>query len=464
VRDLAAATTMLASRGDGAGGAPADANVLMPRISAGGRHVAFVSKAANLGAPALYDHAYLRDLDAGRTQVLDRATGAGGAIGNRDVTGVAVSGDGRLVAITTGANNLDPDDPAPSTLDDVYVRDTVAQTTLLASRRSGLGGAKAGSWSGGATISADGRVVAFEAGDETLAPEGGPWGGARQVVARDLASGQNALVSRAPDGAVANGSAADPATSGDGAVIAFRSSATNLLPGVGGTARSAVFARTMATLALSGPPAFGLVANEPQNRAGGPSLSDDGRCLAFTAIGHNAFTGTAGDFDTAYVYVLAGGCPTVQAPPGVVPPAAQPSRPVISRASLLRKRFRVGKKATAKRAVAARRAKAGTAFRFGLSTAADVTITIRRKAAGRRAGGTCRKPSRKLRKRPACTRFVKRGALVRSGRAAGRHRVAFSGRIGRKALRPGRYRATLVARNAAGASRSVRLAFRVVRR
>jgi hypothetical protein len=53
---------------------------------------------------------------------------------------------------------------------------------------------------------------------------------------------------------------------------------------------------------------------------------------------------------------------------------------------------------------------------------------------------------------------------VRGGLAAGRHSIAFSGRIGRKALRPGRYRATLVARNAGGKSDAVRLTFRVVRR
>ena len=40
----------------------------------------------------------------------------------------------------------------------------------------------------------------------------------------------------------------------------------------------------------------------------------------------------------------------------------------------------------------------------------------------------------------------------------------FSGRIGRRALAPGSYRATLVARDAAGnASKAKRLGFRVVR-
>ena len=45
--------------------------------------------------------------------------------------------DGRLVVFTTRANNLDPADPGPAILTDVYVRDTVAATTTLLSRRSG---------------------------------------------------------------------------------------------------------------------------------------------------------------------------------------------------------------------------------------------------------------------------------------------------------------------------------------
>ena len=44
------------------------------------------------------------------------------------------------------------------------------------------------------------------------------------------------------------------------------------------------------------------------------------------------------------------------------------------------------------------------------------------------------------------------------------HRQEVSGRIRKRALSPGRYRATLVARDAAGnASRPKRLAFRIVR-
>jgi hypothetical protein len=163
--------------------------------------------------------------------------------------------------------------------------------------------------------------------------------------------------------------------------------------------------------------------------------------------------------------VISGQCPKPLPPAGggTQQPGAgtTANKPSLTGVSMRRKRFRVGRKPTKRRVLAA--AKAGTAFRFTLSDAADVTITIQRRAAGRRSGGRCKKPTRRLRKRPACVRYVKKGALV-PGLKAGRHSIAFSGRIGHKALKPARYRALLVARNAGGKSKSVKLSFRVVRR
>jgi ribosomal protein L21E len=60
----------------------------------------------------------------------------------------------------------------------------------------------------------------------------------------------------------------------------------------------------------------------------------------------------------------------------------------------------------------------------------------------------------------------KRGKAVvlRRSTARGANRVAFSGRVGRVALRPGTHRAALVATDAAGnRSKTVYVRFRVVR-
>lgn len=488
VRDLAAGTTTLASRADGADGPVADAGARDPAISADGRRVVFVSAATNFGVPGGRSHAYVRDLTAATTTLVDRADGPAGVVAGNDAQNPVISGDGRIVAWQTYARNLDPVD-AGGLNADIYVRDLAAATTTLVSRRSGAAGQKAAGDTYDPALSDDGRVVAFQAMDENLAPEGGPWGGRSHVVARDLATHENRLVSRAPGGEAANASSGEPALDGDGSVVAFSSQATNLLPGVGGLGRTAVFARDAATGALSGPPAFGLVDIQPQTRAYGPSLSADGQCMAFAARGHNAITGAAGDIDTLYVHVLAGACPKPlpdDSRPPVTPISDRPGaavKPVVSKASLLRKRFRVGKGATAVTAAvqeaiaeasASKRGKAkkkkrkptpaGTAFRFTLNTRANVAIAIERKTRGRKVGKQCRRATRKLRKRKACVRWVKAGTLKRNGSAAGRRTVAFSGRIGRKALAPGSYRATIKASNSAGTSKPVTLAFTVVRR
>jgi Tol biopolymer transport system component len=464
VRDLAAATTTLASRADGAGGALPNDDASYPAISPDGAHVAFATSATNLGVPGTDQHVYLRDLATGATQLVDRADGAAGAPGNDNAELPSLSTDGRFVAFGSQASNLDADDP--DTFADIYVRDTVTGATTLVSRRSGLAGAHAASTSYYPSISADGRVVAFEASDETLATEAGGWGGRKQIVARTLATGANVLVSRAPGGAPADADASSPSVSGEGSVVAFESLATNLLAGVGGGTRHGVFARTMATGALAGPPAFGLMSNDPQNRAFRPAISDDGQCLAFVARGHNAITGTAGDDYTSYMHVVSGVCPKPLVP--VAAPRATP-RPRLTSVSLSRKRFRVGKRPTATAAArsAARRKRrppVGTTFRFTLDTRANVAIAIERQAQGRLVGRFCRKPSRRLRRNLRCVRFVRVGRLSRGGMNAGANRIAFSGRIGRRALRPGRYRARLRASNAGGVSSWVKLSFTVVRR
>ncbi|MFL5817986.1 MAG: TolB family protein [Conexibacter sp.] len=469
VRDFAAGTTTLVSRADGPGGALPNDDAYLPAISADGTRVAFVTNATNMGTPGTDAHVYLRTLANGATQLVDRANGPAGTPGNGPADFPSLSRDGRLVAFSSQASNLDAADP--DRFPDIYLRDTVAGTTALLSRRSGLDGAHATRPSNYPAISADGGVVAFRTSDETLAPEAGPWGGFDQVVARTVATGANALASRAPGGAVANDSANHPSVSGDGSVVAFDSAATNLLVGVGGFSREGVFARTMTTGALSGPPAFGLAGDGFQNRATYPAISDDGQCMAFAGVGHNAITGTAGDDTTTYMHVVSGVCPKPLPP--IVRPIARARRPELTRASLSHKRFRVGRRATAQVAGAqgaaakrgrARRAPIGTTFRFTLNTRANVAIALERQAPGRLVGRFCKRPAHRLRRHLRCFRWVRAGRLSRGGLNAGANRVAFSGRISRKALKRGSYRARLRASSAGGTSRWVTLKFAVVRR
>ncbi len=112
-----------------------------------------------------------------------------------------------------------------------------------------------------------------------------------------------------------------------------------------------------------------------------------------------------------------------------------------------------------------KRAKRGTTFVYRLSENAPASITVARRTRGRRVGRSCRRATRRLRKRRRCVRYVPTGTLRVRRTVAGVNRTRFSGRFGRRALGRGRYRATLVATDASGSkTRPLRLSFRVVRR
>lgn len=94
-------------------------------------------------------------------------------------------------------------------------------------------------------------------------------------------------------------------------------------------------------------------------------------------------------------------------------------------------------------------APSGSMLRFSLSEPAAVAVTVAREVPGRRLGKRCVAPGKAKPGARRCPRFVRDGELGLKG-AAGGNRVAFSGRLGGRALVPGSYRATLLARDGAG--------------
>jgi hypothetical protein len=414
VRDLSSNTTTLASTGDNGKGDHASEQ---PSIDANGTHVAFQSLAGNFDGGVQQSNGqdvFLRDLDRGTTQLVSRGDGEGMG-GDQDSTDPDLNADGTKVAFSSEAGNLGS---GGSSTPDVFVRDVGARSTTLVSRADGPDGAAGDGASRRSSISGDGRRVAFDSSAGNL--DGG-LPNVDEVFVRDLESGTTSLVSRADgaDGAAGNDESASPSLNATGTCVLFGSGATNLVAdGYGATDFDQVYLR-----AVSGdcPAAAPAAAAAPGSAVGGA-----------TEQGGQGAAGGGSD---------------------VVAPAAD-------RFALSNKRFRVGRQATP----AAARAKTGTRFSWRLSEPATTTIAIERAQPGRRKGRRCVKPSRKLRKAKKCTRFVAAGTLTRKS-AAGANALAFSGRIGRKALEPGKYRAVLQATDAAGNSSSPRtLSFQIVKR
>jgi hypothetical protein len=160
--------------------------------------------------------------------LVSRASGSNGAASNGASEAPAISRNGRTVAFQSIATNLDPANTDPGA--DVYVRDLKADTTTLVSRASGLAGERGNGPSGTPSISADGRYVAFASAATNLVGDVPP--GSVQVYVRDLVSGELTLVSRADGalGAPASGRSLSPSISNDGRLIAFSSDAPELTP------------------------------------------------------------------------------------------------------------------------------------------------------------------------------------------------------------------------------------------
>ncbi|MFN8163786.1 MAG: hypothetical protein U0R26_08120 [Solirubrobacterales bacterium] len=219
--DSAARVTLLVSRagGEGHGG---DGNSLSPSISGDGRYVAFSSRARNLDPAATSGglEVYVRDLLARRTTLVSRASGANGAAADGYSAEATISADGRYVAFRSGAENLSSEDVA---FNDVFVRDLETGTTTLVSRASGAAGAAADGESSDPSISADGRHVAFVSQANDLSAE--DTHGNTDVFVRDLETGVTELISRAsgPTGTVGSDFSSEPSISGDGRYVAFSS-------------------------------------------------------------------------------------------------------------------------------------------------------------------------------------------------------------------------------------------------
>ena len=294
VRDLETHRTVLASRQSAVlGGANADGHADELALSANGRYVAFRSPARNLSRAdrdsefgRLAD-VFVRDLKTKRTILVSRQSAAeGGAGANFASGGAAVSATGRSVAFHSYATNLSR--AANKKYLNVFVRDLKTKRTILVSRQSAAGGAGANHHSNDPAVSADGRYVAFDSFASNLSRHDK---GFNDVFLRDLQTERTVLVSRlsaVDGGAGATGDSYRPSVSGDGRYVAFKSSAKDL-SGADADDVDDVFVRDMKTDTTV------LVSRQSAAEGGAganfdsyyPAVSADGRYIGFSRYASN---------------------------------------------------------------------------------------------------------------------------------------------------------------------------------
>jgi Tol biopolymer transport system component len=306
-------------------------------MSADGRFVAFTSRAANLSPAAVSGslQVFVRDrcfsngvFVPGCSPTTELASvDAAGRAGDGDSSTPALSGDGRFVAFTSNAGNLEAN--SPSCTNDLYIPSANCYDAFVHDRQTGAtlrvsetsDGAGGDDNSGFPVLSADGRFVAFVTLSENIVPGQTFSGSIANILVRDRDADGNGIFDEPTRGAVkttvastgpgndlGDQSSIDPAISADGRFVAFSSGGTNLVPGdtnyepdafvhdLHPPNGSSTGITTRSSLASSGQQADDLACDSFFGTCGSgrPSISADGRFVSFTSTAAPTAGGGAG--------------------------------------------------------------------------------------------------------------------------------------------------------------------------
>jgi Tol biopolymer transport system component len=205
-----------------------------------------------------------------------------------------ISGDGRFVAFDSSANDLVTGDT--NSTRDVFVHDRQTGTTTRVSL--GAGGSQGNAPSEWPALSADGRIVAFVSQATNLVA--GDTNGYHDVFVHDRATGTTARVSVGPGGVQGNNASFDSAISADGRFVTFVTQATNLVPGdTNETVDVLVHDRATGTTTRASVGPGGIQANQD---CWNPTMSADGRWVAFESRAFNLVTGDTNGMDDVFVH------------------------------------------------------------------------------------------------------------------------------------------------------------------
>jgi len=258
-----------------------------PSINATGSLVAFESNAVNWVSEDTNGVAdiFVKNLNNGK--VIRISTGSNGTQANGASFGPALSANGRYVVFSSAATNLVVGDNNEAV--DVFRKDLQTGATIRVSTDSR--GIQADGASDSATISANGRFVAFASDAGHLVAD--DTNAARDVFVKDLKTGKLTCVSCDGDGQLGNRHSLSPSINSSGRLVVFASLADNFAKADGNSA-SDIFVKNVATGDL-----FRVTTNASGEEANGyslaPAICGNGRYVVFYSTANN-LTPNGGNF------------------------------------------------------------------------------------------------------------------------------------------------------------------------
>jgi Tol biopolymer transport system component len=279
LRDRASSSTVLVSP-NWSGTGRANGNSRFASITPDGHYVAFESDASDLvqGDTNGVSDVFRRDVAAGTTVLVSVAADSGS--GNGPSTNAVMTPDGRYVAFVSAATNLVVGDT--NRIADVFVRDLLTQTTVLASMGAVIPTGATSAGVSSVSITPDGRYVSFASTAAGLAAgvTNRPVG---EVYVRDLVGGQTIWASTNAASlaqsllGLTNVPSYHAVLSDDGRFVAFKTGTTNGA-GLALILQYDIWSNTVAVVSTNAIPTFPF-----SDDLFGPEMSPDGRFIAFVS-------------------------------------------------------------------------------------------------------------------------------------------------------------------------------------
>jgi Tol biopolymer transport system component len=232
------------------------------------------------------------------TVLASRNTADAQAAGESDSP--AMSADGRYIAFASAANSLDAAAVDVNGAANIYRRDLTNGDTILIDRIIASNTAASGGSSGKPTISADGNCVAFTSSHTGSTMVSGAVA-SFNVFVRNVGAGTTQLANRASGaaGTPSSGSAFEGFLNADCTLAVFNCNSCNALtPGTNGSLNNEVYMRQLVapfvTERVSVRDGFtDTLAATPNSTSGNPTISADGRYVAFLSQATNIEAGVA---------------------------------------------------------------------------------------------------------------------------------------------------------------------------